>query len=83
MTTLDIKHGFESLYKLRYWIDVNKLDWYYFSENPNAIHVLEQNLDKVNWYRLSGNPNAIHLLEQNLDKIDWWSYHTIQMQFRF
>jgi hypothetical protein len=39
--------------------------------NPNAIHILEQNLDKVHWDWLSANPNAIHILEQNLDKVDW------------
>ena len=44
---------------------------YVISGNPNAIHLLEQNLDKVNWSALSHNPNAIHLLEQNMDKIDW------------
>jgi len=41
------------------------------SRNPNAIHILEQNLDKVRWDYLSINPNAIHLLEQNLDKVYW------------
>jgi len=44
-------------------------DW--LSKNPNAIHLLEQNMDKIDWFYLSGNPNAIHLIEQNLDKIDW------------
>ena len=54
----------------------------YLSENPNAIHILEKNLDstylenrkirtKVNWNWLSSNPNAIHILEKNLDKVDW------------
>jgi hypothetical protein len=47
------------------------VNWDYLSRNPNAIDILEQNLDKVNWYGLSENPNAIHLLEQNLDKIKW------------
>ena len=23
--------------------------WHWLSQNPNAIHLLEQNLDKVNW----------------------------------
>ena len=41
------------------------------SSNPNAIHLLEKNLDKVDWCWLSGNPNAIHILEKNLDKINW------------
>ena len=25
------------------------------SGNPNAIHILEQNLDKLSWSQLSGN----------------------------
>jgi hypothetical protein len=37
--------------------------------NPNAIHLLDENLDKVSWFMLSGNPNAIHLLQENIDKI--------------
>ena len=50
---------------------MDKIDWQWLSLNPNAIHLLEQNIDKVNWCELSRNPNAIHLLEQNLDKVDW------------
>ena len=49
-----------------------------FIENPNAIHILEKNLNNVeygvgeiDWKELSKNPNAMNLLEQNLDKIDW------------
>ena len=44
------------------------------SENPNAIHIIEQNLNKLKnhcWSYLSINPNATHILEQNLDKADW------------
>jgi hypothetical protein len=41
------------------------------SKNPNAIHILEKNLDKVKWDNLSSNPNAIHIIEKNLDKVDW------------
>ena len=61
-----------NILKLRDWIDKNKIGWDWLSLNPNAIHILEQNLDKINWDCLSFNPNAIHLLEQNLDKIDWY-----------
>ena len=32
------------------------------SGNPNAVHILEKNLDCVEWYYLSNNPNAIHLI---------------------
>jgi hypothetical protein len=57
--------------KLLDWIPLDNLDWDTLSENPNAIHLLEQNMDKINWTNLSLNPNAIHLLEQNIDEIDW------------
>ena len=50
---------------------MNKIDWNGLSKNPNAIHILEKNLDKVNWDRLSCNPNAIHICEKNLDKVNW------------
>jgi hypothetical protein len=56
--------------KLTYIVNP-KVHWGRLSGNPNAIHLLEQNLDKVNWHLLSWNPNAIHLLEQNLDKVHW------------
>jgi hypothetical protein len=49
----------------------NKIYWDCLSNNPNAIHLLEQNPDKIVWEWLSLNPNAIHLLEQNPDKINW------------
>jgi hypothetical protein len=41
--------------------------------NPNAIPILEQNIDKLDdnaWYQLAGNPNATHILEKHLDKLD-------------
>jgi len=37
------------MYKLRSWIDVNKINWDYLSENSNAIDLLEKNMDKINW----------------------------------
>jgi hypothetical protein len=46
--------------------------WPGLSLNPNAIHLLRQNVDKIDWGILSSNPNAIHLLEQNIDKINWY-----------
>jgi hypothetical protein len=51
----------------------NKFDLDGLSENPNAIPILENNLDKVDWYALSSNPNAIPILENNLDKVDWYA----------
>jgi len=39
---------------------LDKVDWegwHYLSRNPNAIPLLEKNLDKTNWEELSKNPN--------------------------
>ena len=49
-------------------INVKKVNWENLSQNPNAIHILEQNLDKVDWKGLSQNPNAIHILTNNSKK---------------
>jgi hypothetical protein len=53
------------------WIDYDKINWSYLSDNPNAVEFLKANLDKIDWFYLSGNSNAIHLLEKNQDKINW------------
>ena len=53
------------------FVDIKKVHWRILSGNPNAIHILEKNLDKVDWWILSSNPNAIHILEKNLDKVEW------------
>ena len=60
---------------LREWIPPENLNWGVLSENSEAIHILEQNLDKIYWPLLSSNPKAIHLiseaLEKNPNKICW------------
>jgi hypothetical protein len=45
---------------------MDKVDWRNLSWNPNAIHILEKNLDKVNWQTLSHNknPNTLSLVEK-------------------
>jgi hypothetical protein len=48
----------------KYYIPSKYIDWESLSINPNAIHILENNIDKINWNYLSYNPNAIHILEQ-------------------
>ena len=37
------------------WINIEWLSWDLLSANPNAINLLENNLDKINWYKLSQN----------------------------
>jgi len=36
-------------FKLRDWIDIDKLNWNILSYNLNAIKLLEENPDKINW----------------------------------
>ena len=50
-----------------------------FIGNPNAIPILEKNIDKINWLYLSSNPNAISLIEQNLTKLLYHGYYLTQM----
>jgi len=58
-------------YVLLDWVEKTKLNFPRLCSNPNAIDIIEKNLDKINWWWLSENPNAIHILEKNLDKIVW------------
>ena len=51
-----------------------KSEWNFpSSADPNAIHLLVQNIDNIEWSEFSKNshPKAIDILEQNLEKIDW------------
>ena len=36
---------------------MNKVDWKLLSKNPNAMSILENNLDKINWDILCLNPS--------------------------
>ena len=63
--------NFEHRWKLRSWIDIDKLNWNFITSNPNAMYLLESNPDKIDWFLLSTNSYAIHLLEENPDKINW------------
>jgi hypothetical protein len=56
-------------YELLDWINEEKLSWFGWSDNPNAIHVLENEPQRIRWNELSENPNAIHLLEKNPEEI--------------
>ena len=43
--------------------NIEKLDWYYLSSNPNAIHLLKKNPDKIHWNNISLNPS---IFEENI-----------------
>jgi hypothetical protein len=42
------------------------IDWHKLSENPNAISILEDNINKIDWNKLTLNPNpkVISIVEQ-------------------
>jgi len=37
--------------------NMDKIDWFGLSLNPNAIHLIEKNIDKINYTCLSLNPS--------------------------
>ncbi len=47
-----------------YWMDFYKSKYFFLMlcENPNAIHIIEKNIDRINYIGLSRNHNAMHLL---------------------
>ena len=47
------------------------VSWPMLSLNPEAMYLLENNIDKIDWYYLSRNPAAIPLLETHRHNIDW------------
>lgn len=61
-------------YKLRDWINQDKLNWAELCSNPLAIDLLKMNQAKIDWELLGSNPNSIELHKFNLDNIHWYSY---------
>ena len=61
------------IYKLKPWIDPNRIIYSNLSKNVSdgAIYFLKNNIDKINWYSFSANNNdmAVELLLQNIDKL--------------
>ncbi len=45
--------------------------WDSLSSNPNAIHILKNNIDKVSWEKISLNPNGAELWELNPEGLNW------------
>ena len=43
-----LKTWFEFVFK-----NINKIDWENLSENPNAIPILERNMEKIKWKSFS------------------------------
>ena len=42
--------------------NLDKIDWGWvmLSKNPNAIHLLEQNIDQIDWNEVWQNPNIFY-----------------------
>ena len=63
------------IYKLKDFIDPNKLNFKFLLINPLAIDFIQERFEKVlssfQWSQLSKNPNAIPILEKHTEKIDW------------
>jgi len=60
------------IYKLRDWINEEKLNWKYLSQEPRAVYLFEKHIDKIDWQKLqqcNHNPEIISLLEKYPNKI--------------
>ena len=63
------------IWKLRDWIDKDKLNYYCLSENEKAIDFLLENPKLIKWnlFSRNSNPIAIEILKNNQDKIYWYN----------
>ena len=50
------------------WIDIEQLSWKYLSKNPNAIYMVDNEIDRN---RLSKKNKNIVLFSHNLDRMNW------------
>ncbi len=64
-------YNYHHIWKLKSWIDEDKLDFSGLSSNPRAMFMLEQNLQKIRWSSLSENPSGVYLLEKKQYLISW------------
>ena len=47
-------------YKLKDWININKINWSILSFNPNAIELLTNNQNKIDWNNLNSGARCIY-----------------------
>ena len=59
----EIGQKYPVIVKCQHSIDPEEIDWVWLYANPEAIELLEANLENIDWRYLSKNPKAIHLLE--------------------
>lgn len=51
--------------------------WYNLSQNPNALHILKENVEQINWNSLSlnTNPDVYELYEKHPYRLNWFHIH--------
>ena len=76
-------HCLGPLCKLRDWIPIDLIEgWDALSANPNAIHLLEKNVDKINWNCLSINPSIFEYdYEAMRNRINLFKEELVSKQF--
>jgi len=57
-------------YKLRSWIDSNKLNWKTVSQNVNAANLLEENFDKADICELYWNHNTFPIIQKHWNTLN-------------
>ena len=72
--------------KQPYFIDIieqhldDYVNWHSLAFNPNAIHIIEKNLNKIDFYLLACNPNAISIIEKNIDQ---YKFKNVEEEIEF
>ncbi len=61
--------NFYHCWKLKKWVDPDKLDYERLSDNPRAMYLLEENPTKIAWAPLCRNPSAIYWIEKHKDSV--------------
>jgi hypothetical protein len=77
----EIKNEYD-FYKLKKWVELNRLHWWKLVLQKNAVPFIEKHFDILNkdvftrhhYEQLSKNPFAVELLRKNPDKIVWMEF---------
>jgi hypothetical protein len=71
------EHGIEFVDELIKNNELEKIDWCRLSENPAAMHILNDPnyFNYIDWQNILYNTNAIELVKNNLQMIHYYIYH--------
>lgn len=57
--------------RIKPWVKaLGPIDYFHLGYNPNALHLIKDNLEKITWSVLSTNPSAINLIKANRKEIN-------------